>query len=65
MSSRVLNGLAGQVLKRSSTVSQEGRRGLDLTEIFSQVKPGPGKDWSNMRSLQASLSSLRLVADWL
>jgi len=45
-------------------VSHEGRRGLDLTEIFSPVKSGPVKDWSNMGSLQASLSSLKLAADW-
>ena len=36
-------------------VSQEERRGLDLTEISSPVKSDPVKDWSNMGSLQASL----------
>ena len=35
-------------------VGQEGRRGLDLTEIFCPVKSGPVKDWSNMGSLQAA-----------
>ena len=37
-----------------------------MTEIFSPVKSSPVnlKDWSNMGSLQASLGSLRLVADW-
>ena len=51
--------------RKDRLVSQEGRRGLDLTEIFGPVKSGPVKDWSEMGSLQASLSSLRLVADWL
>ena len=35
-----------------------------MTEIFSPVKSSPVKDWSNMGTLQASLGSLRLVADW-
>ena len=51
--------------RKDPLVSQEGSRGLDLTEIFGPVKSGPVKDWSKMGSLQASLSSLRLVADWL
>ena len=36
-----------------------------MTEIFGPVKRGPVKDWSKMGSLQASLSSFRLVTDWL
>ena len=51
--------------RKDRLVSQEGKRGLDLTEIFGPVKSGPVFDWSKMGSLQASLSLLRLVADWL
>ena len=44
---------------KDQLVSQKGRRGLDLTEISSPFKSGPVKNWSNMWSLQASLSSLK------
>jgi len=68
MPTRVPNSLTGQVPKRRPT-GQSGKEvgtGPDLTEIFSPVKAGPVKDcqWSNMGSLQASVSWLKLVADW-